>query len=47
VRAALAPRVRKSAIGTYRVRRNGSVEGIQMGLYRLDGDRFDAVRTLF
>jgi branched-chain amino acid transport system substrate-binding protein len=47
VRAALAPRVRKSPIGTYRVRRNGSVEGIQMGLYRLDGDRFDAVRTLF
>jgi branched-chain amino acid transport system substrate-binding protein len=47
VRAALTPRVRKSPIGTYQVRRNGSVEGIQMALYRLDGDRFEPVRTLF
>jgi branched-chain amino acid transport system substrate-binding protein len=47
VRAALTPRVRKSPLGAYQVRRNGSVEGIPMGLYRLDGDRFDAVRTLF
>jgi ABC-type branched-subunit amino acid transport system substrate-binding protein len=47
VRAALTPRVRKSPIGTYQVRRNGSVEGIPMGLYRLEGDRFEAVRALF
>jgi branched-chain amino acid transport system substrate-binding protein len=47
VRAALTPRVRKSPIGTYHVRRNGSVEGIPMALYRLEGDRFAAVRTLF
>jgi branched-chain amino acid transport system substrate-binding protein len=47
VRAALSPRVRKSPIGTYQVRRNGSVEGIPMALYRLEGDRFEPVRTLF
>jgi branched-chain amino acid transport system substrate-binding protein len=40
VRAALTPHVRNSPIGTYQVLRNGSVEGIPMGLYRLDGDRF-------
>jgi hypothetical protein len=39
--------VRKSPIGTYRVRRNGAVEGLPMALYRLRGDRFEFVRTLF
>ena len=47
VRAALTPRVRRSPIGTYRVRRNGAVEGLPMALYRLRGDRFEFVRTLF
>jgi hypothetical protein len=47
VRAALSPRVRRSPIGTYRVRRNGAVEGLPMALYRLRGDRFELVRTLF
>jgi hypothetical protein len=47
VRAALTPRVRKSPIGTYEVRRNGAVEGLPMALYGLRGDRFDLVRTLF
>jgi branched-chain amino acid transport system substrate-binding protein len=47
VRAALTPRVRRSPIGTYEVRRNGAVEGLPMGLYRLEGDRFELVRTLF
>jgi branched-chain amino acid transport system substrate-binding protein len=47
VRAALTPRVRKSPIGTYQVRRNGSVEGLPMALYRLQGDRFEFARTLF
>jgi len=47
VRAALAPRVRKSPIGTYQVRRNGAVAGLPIALYRLHGDRFEAVRTLF
>jgi len=47
IRAALRPRVRHSAIGTYQVRRNGAVEGLPMALYRLEGDRFEFVRTLF
>jgi branched-chain amino acid transport system substrate-binding protein len=47
VRAALTPRVRRSPIGAYRVHSNGSVEGVPMALYRLDGDRFELVRTLF
>ena len=47
VRAALAPRVRRSPIGTYQVRRNGAVEGLPIALYRLRGDRFEVVRTLF
>jgi branched-chain amino acid transport system substrate-binding protein len=47
VRAALTPRVRRSPIGTYQVRRNGAVEGLPMALYRLSGDRFELVRTLF
>jgi ABC-type branched-subunit amino acid transport system substrate-binding protein len=47
VRAALTARVRRSPIGTYQVHRNGSVEGIPMALYRLEGDRFLAIRTLF
>jgi branched-chain amino acid transport system substrate-binding protein len=47
VRAALRPRVRHAPIGTYEVRRNGAVEGLPMALYRLEGDRFEFVRTLF
>jgi hypothetical protein len=47
VRAALTPRVRRSPIGTYEVRHNGAVEGLPMALYRLNGDRFEPVRTLF
>ena len=47
VRAALTPRVRRSPIGTYQVRRNGAVEGLPVALYRLRGDRFELVRTLF
>jgi hypothetical protein len=47
VRAALAPRVRRSPIGTYQVRRNGAVEGLPMALYRLHGDRFEFVRAVF
>jgi branched-chain amino acid transport system substrate-binding protein len=47
VRAALTPRVRKSPIGTYQVRRTGTVAGLPMALYRLRGDRFELVRTLF
>jgi branched-chain amino acid transport system substrate-binding protein len=47
VRAALRPRVRHSPIGTYRVRRNGAVEGLPLGLYRLQGDRFEYVHSLF
>jgi hypothetical protein len=39
--------VRRSPIGTYTVHRNGAVEGLQMGLYRLEGDRFELVRPLF
>ena len=37
----------RSPIGTYQVRRNGAVEGLPMALYRLRGDRFEVVRTLF
>ena len=29
------------------MRRNGSVEGLPMALYKLRGDRFELVRTLF
>jgi branched-chain amino acid transport system substrate-binding protein len=47
IRAALRPRVRQSPIGTYRVRRNGAVEGLALALYQLQGDRFEYVRTLF
>jgi len=47
IHAALEPRVRRSPIGTYEVRRNGSVEGLPMALYKLRGDRFEYVRTLF
>lgn len=47
IRAALRPRVRRSPIGTYQVRRNGAVEGLPLALYRLQGDRFEYVRTLF
>ena len=47
IRAALQPRVRRSPIGTYQVRRNGAIEGLPMALYRLKGDRFEFVRTLF
>jgi branched-chain amino acid transport system substrate-binding protein len=47
VRAALTPRVQRSPIGTYQVRRNGSVEGVPMALYRLQGARFEFARTLF
>jgi branched-chain amino acid transport system substrate-binding protein len=47
IRAALQPRVRRSPIGTYQVRRNGAIEGLPMALYRLKGDRFEFVHTLF
>ena len=47
IHAALSPRARRSPIGTYEVRRNGAVEGLPMALYRLRGDRFEYVRTLF
>jgi branched-chain amino acid transport system substrate-binding protein len=47
VRAALTPRVRRSPIGTYQVRRNGAVDGLPMALYRLSGDRFELAHTLF
>jgi branched-chain amino acid transport system substrate-binding protein len=47
IRAALHPRVRHSPIGTYEVRRNGAVEGLSLALYRLEGDRFEYLRTLF
>ena len=46
IRAALMPRTRRAPIGTYQVRRNGAVEGVPLGLYRLEGDRFEFVRTL-
>ena len=47
IRAALRPRQRRSPIGTYEVRRSGAVEGLPVALYRLQGDRFEYVRTLF
>jgi hypothetical protein len=47
IHAALTPRVRHSPIGTYQVRRNGAVEMLPLALYRLEGDRFQFVRTLF
>lgn len=47
IRAALQPRVRRSPIGTYEVRRSGAVEGLPLALHRLRGDRFEYVRTLF
>jgi hypothetical protein len=46
VRAALRPRLRRSSIGTYEVRRNGAVKGLPLALYRLRGDRFEYVHTL-
>ena len=46
IRAALTPRTRRAPIGTYQVRRNGAVEGVPLGLYRLEGDRFEFVRAL-
>ncbi|MEA2331947.1 MAG: branched-chain amino acid transport system substrate-binding protein [Thermoleophilaceae bacterium] len=46
IRQALAARVRRSPIGTYEVRRTGAVEGLPVALYRLEGDRFEFVRTL-
>jgi len=46
VREALAPRVRHSPIGTYRVLPSGAVEGLPLALYRLEGDRFEWLRTL-
>ncbi len=46
VRAALRPRVRRSPIGTYEVHRNGAVDGLGVALYRLEGDRFEFVRSL-
>jgi branched-chain amino acid transport system substrate-binding protein len=46
VRAALRPRMRRSPIGTYEVRRNGAVEGLSLALFRLEGDRFEHVRPL-
>jgi hypothetical protein len=47
ISAALRPRERHSPIGTYEVRRNGAVEGLPVALYRLQGDRFEYLRTLF
>jgi branched-chain amino acid transport system substrate-binding protein len=47
IRAALRPRRRDSPIGTYEVRRSGAVEGLPVALYRLQGDRFEYLRTLF
>ena len=46
IQAALRRRVRHSPIGTYEVRRNGAVEGLPVALYRLQGDRFEYLRTL-
>lgn len=46
VAAALSPRLRKSPIGTYEVRPTGAVEGLPLALYRLNGDRFEPMRTL-
>jgi branched-chain amino acid transport system substrate-binding protein len=42
IRDALAPRmVRRSPIGSYEVRADGSVKGLPMALYQLDGERFE------
>jgi branched-chain amino acid transport system substrate-binding protein len=42
IREALAPRVvRRSPIGSYQVRADGSVKGLPMALYQLDGERFE------
>jgi branched-chain amino acid transport system substrate-binding protein len=39
---ALSPRlVRRSPIGSYEVRASGSVKGLPMALYQLDGERFE------
>jgi hypothetical protein len=46
IREALRTRTRHGPIGTYRVHRNGAVEGLPLGLYRLEGDRFEFLRTL-
>jgi hypothetical protein len=46
VRAALAPRVRRSPIGTYEVRPTGAVEGLPLALYVLQGEHFELTRTL-
>jgi branched-chain amino acid transport system substrate-binding protein len=46
IREALSARTRQAPIGTYQVRRNGAVEGLPLGLYRLEGDRFEFLRTL-
>jgi branched-chain amino acid transport system substrate-binding protein len=46
IREALRTRIRQSPIGTYEVRRNGAVEGLALGLYELQGDRFEFSRAL-
>jgi branched-chain amino acid transport system substrate-binding protein len=46
VREALRSRVRHSPIGVFDVRRNGAVDGLALGLYRLEGDRFEFSRAL-
>jgi hypothetical protein len=46
IREALRARTRQAPIGAYQVRRNGAVEGLPFGLYRLEGDRFEFLRTL-
>jgi branched-chain amino acid transport system substrate-binding protein len=46
IREALRPRIRRSPIGVYAVRRNGAIEGLPLGLYRLEGDRFEFSRAL-
>jgi hypothetical protein len=33
--------VRQSPIGSYQVRADGSVKGLPMALYQLDGERFE------
>jgi branched-chain amino acid transport system substrate-binding protein len=47
VRAALTPHTRHSPIGTYDVHRNGSVTGLPLALYKLRGDRFELMHTVF
>jgi branched-chain amino acid transport system substrate-binding protein len=46
IREALRPRIRRSPIGVYQVHRNGAIEGLPLGLYRLEGDRFEFSRAL-